>query len=356
MAEEHIGFIATKSTPKSMILGELKDATSKDKTLQKVISFVQTSRWYEMKYLNDPDIDMQELQMFYNIKDELTCYSNNILLRNNLIVIPCALHSQVIGIAHEGHQGINRTKAFIRSKVWFPRINEKVETAMKCCLACQSSTYDNNSSKEPLQMSEMPYGPWENLSADFCGPLPTGEYLFVITDEHSRYPIVGIVRSLEAKNIIPVLDKVHSQFGCPKIIKTDNGLPFNSSAFKKYAQYMGFIPRKITPLWPQANSQAESFNKPMMKSIRAAHTEGKNWKQEMYKFLRQLTGTLHTLQQNSLHFVYYLAEIQKQNYQRLKTRKRRKQLLQSKLNRTTNEQRPKQRNMQIAETRHNTGD
>lgn len=32
-----------------------------------------------------------------------------------------------------------------------PRINEKVETAVKCCLACQLSSYDNNSSKEPLQ-------------------------------------------------------------------------------------------------------------------------------------------------------------------------------------------------------------
>ena len=58
VAEEHISFIATTPIPKSMTLDELKDATSKDKTLQNVISFVQTSRWYEMKYLNDLDIDM----------------------------------------------------------------------------------------------------------------------------------------------------------------------------------------------------------------------------------------------------------------------------------------------------------
>ena len=176
VAEQHVNFIANTSTPKSMTLDEIKDATSKDKTLQKIISFVQTSRWYEMKHLDDPDIDIQEMQMFYNIKDELTYYSDNVLLRNNLIVIPSALHSQVIDIAHEGHQGMNRTKAFIRSKVWFPRINEKVETAVKNCIACQASSYDNSSSKEPLQMSDMPNGPWENLSADFCGPIPTGEY------------------------------------------------------------------------------------------------------------------------------------------------------------------------------------
>ena len=41
-----------------MTLDELKHATSKDKTLQKIVSFVQKSRWHEMKYLNDTDIDM----------------------------------------------------------------------------------------------------------------------------------------------------------------------------------------------------------------------------------------------------------------------------------------------------------
>lgn len=294
IAEQHVNFVANTSTPKSMTLDEIKDASSKDATLQKVISFVKTSQWYDMKNLTNPDINMQELQMFYNIKDELSCYSDNILLRSNLIVIPSALHNQVIEIAHEGHQGMSRTKAFIRSKVWFPRINEKVEAAVKSCIACQASTYDNNSAKEPLQMSDMPHGPWENLSADFCGPLPTGDYLFVIIDEHSRYPIVEVIRSVSANNVIPILDKVISQFGCPNIIKTDNGPPFNSDAFKKYAQHMGFTHRKITPLWPQANSQAESFNKPLMKSVRAAHAEGKNWKQEMQKFLRQYRNTPHS--------------------------------------------------------------
>ena len=73
----------------------------------------------------------------------------------------------------------------------------------------------------------------------------------------------------------------------------DNGAPFNSFAFSNYAKYIGFDHRKITPLWPRANAQAESFNKPLMKSIRAAHLEGKNCCQEMHKFLRQYQSTPH---------------------------------------------------------------
>ena len=47
-------------------------------------------------------------------------------------------------------------------------------------------------------MSELPRGPWLNLSVDFCGPLPTGEYLLFIVDKYSWYPVVEIVRSTSA--------------------------------------------------------------------------------------------------------------------------------------------------------------
>lgn len=59
---------------------------------------------------------------------------------------------------------------------------------------------------KPLKMSELPGSALENLSMDFCGPLPSGKYLFVIIDEYTRYPIVEVVRSFAAKTVIPVLD------------------------------------------------------------------------------------------------------------------------------------------------------
>ena len=96
-------------------------------------------------------------------------------------------------------------------------------------------------------MSDLPSGPWKDLGADFCGPLPTGEYLFLIIDEYSRYPIVEIIRSVPADTVILVLDKVLSQFGYPQAIKTDNGSPFNSYKFEQYAKHGGYRHRKITP-------------------------------------------------------------------------------------------------------------
>ncbi len=49
-------------------------------------------------------------------------------------------------------------------------------------------------------------------------------------------------------------------------------------------QENGIKHQRITPLWPQANSEAEICMKPLEKAIRAAITEHKNWTRELYIF------------------------------------------------------------------------
>jgi hypothetical protein len=47
----------------------------------------------------------------------------------------------------------------------------------------------------------------------------------------------------------------------------------------------GILYRTVTPLWPQANGEAESFMKPLNKAIRAAQLEGCDWREEINTFL-----------------------------------------------------------------------
>lgn len=56
---------------------------------------------------------------------------------------------------------------------------------------------------------------------------------------------------------------------------------------------IGIKHQRITPLWPQANSEAENFMKPLTKTIRAARTENKDWKKELYTFLLNYRATPH---------------------------------------------------------------
>ena len=160
------------------------------------------------------------------------------------------------------------------------------------CLPCQSTV--RNHDDTPAKMTPLPDGPWKSLSADFYGPLPTGEYLIVIIDDYSRFPIVEIVYSTSARVVIPVLDKIFSIFGIPDELKTDNGPPFQGSEFANFAKHMGFKHRKVTPLWPRANGECERFMRNLGKVVQGARTENKPWKQELHKFLRNYLATPHS--------------------------------------------------------------
>ena len=121
----------------------------------------------------------------------------------------------------------------------------------------------------------------------------SGEYLLVVIDEYSRFAEIEITRSTSMKSAIPKLDKIFSSFGIPVKVRSDNGSPFSCDEFDKYAKYLGFVHKTITPEYPQANSLVENFNKMIGKVLRTASVEHKNWKQELYKFLRNYRATPH---------------------------------------------------------------
>ena len=53
-----------------------------------------------------------------------------VLLRGSRIIIPMSIQKQVIKIAHEGHQGIAKTKARLREAVWFPNLDNSERTCL----------------------------------------------------------------------------------------------------------------------------------------------------------------------------------------------------------------------------------
>ena len=162
----------------------------------------------------------------------------------------------------------------------------------KGCLACQAATHTNTPKLAPIP-SEVPPGPWQHLAVDFLGPLPSGHYIMSVVDECSKYPEIKTLKSTEGWLVCDSLEKIFSVDGIPAIVTTDNGPPFNGKQFSKFATYMGFKHRKITPYWPRANGMVERFNQPLMKAIRATHIEQSNWKHVIYVFLRNYRSTAH---------------------------------------------------------------
>ena len=68
-------------------------------------------------------------------------------------------------------------------------------------------------------------------------------------------------------------------------LKTDNGRQFVSDEFESYLNECGIEHRTSPPIWPQANGEIERQNRTMLKSMKFAHAQGKDWKIELYKSL-----------------------------------------------------------------------
>ena len=83
-------------------------------------------------------------------------------------------------------------------------------------------------------MSAMPDSPWKNLSIDFYGPSSNGVQLLVVIDEYSRYPIVKKVHSTAESHVLPIIHEIIATFGIPRVIKSDNGPPFNGKEFERF--------------------------------------------------------------------------------------------------------------------------
>jgi transposase InsO family protein len=290
VAEEYINYIATTSTPTALTLSMIAEATGRDPTLRAVIDAVQSGKWHELA--KHPKVDTDTFHTYERLKDELTVgTTTQVVIRGTKLVIPNKLQRRVVDLAHEGHQGITKTKSLLREKVWFPGINKMVEERVKSCLACQVATPE--AAREPLQMSTLPDQAWDEISVDFA-ELSTGDYLLVVSDDYSRYPIVEVIRSVAAQTVIPKLQHIFSQFGIPGILKSDNGPPFNSEAFATFAANLGFTHRKITPYWPRANGEVERFMRTVKKIVKIALTQQKPWREELTNFLRNFRATPHS--------------------------------------------------------------
>ena len=276
---EYVNFTIKHSTPISLNIHEIREASKNDSTIQSISQALKTGKWDDAKE-------------YKAIKDEL-CESENIILRENRILLPKAFHEKVIEIAHRGHLGMEKVKQIIRSKIYWKGMNDDIKRALSHCEACQAVRPPI--APTPLKPSPLPEQPWEEIAIDIFGPLPSGEKLLVIIDLYSRFPIIEIVKTTTTNVIINKLENIFCVFGFPKKLRMDNGPPFNSNDFKTYLQSCDIKKKSITPYYPQANGTVERFMRVIKKTIHTAFYQNKNWRNELNRMLLNYRTAPHAV-------------------------------------------------------------
>ncbi|XP_037876915.1 uncharacterized protein K02A2.6-like [Bombyx mori] len=259
----------------------LKKQTSSDPILSRVLSYIRDG-W-------PLDIEINELKPYYNRKNELYIELGCIMWGHR-VVIPSSCRNKIITELHDPHMGIVKTKSLARSYVWWPGIDEALETECRACTVC-AAVADAPSTHAPRSWP-WPSRPWSRLHLDFLGPIGGVTYL-VVVDSCSKWIEAIKMQRTTAQAVISVLRDLWSKFGLPKQTVSDNGPPFSSSDFQKFLIHNGIKHIYSAPYHSASNGAAENAVKICKRAIKKALKQNLNVDTALCRFLLAYRNTEH---------------------------------------------------------------
>ena len=109
--ELFINAVVNANLPDALTTKEVQEATEIDSQMQDLkvaITKGYMSRQHE-----------ETLRQFKHILEELS-FHDNMVVRGHRLVIPASLQEKAVKLAHEAHQGLVKSKNYLRSRIWFP--------------------------------------------------------------------------------------------------------------------------------------------------------------------------------------------------------------------------------------------
>lgn len=129
---------------------------------------------------------------------------------------------------------------------------------------------------------------------DYLGPLPSGDYLFMLVDYYSRYIEVEIIKKIDSQETIKRLRVIFARFGFPLSITADNGSQLVSEEFKAYCKENNIRLVSTTPYWPQQNGEIERQNRSILKQLTISRNQKTDWKRGLQEYLHMYRSTPQT--------------------------------------------------------------
>ena len=149
---------------------------------------------------------------------------------------------------------------------------------------------------------------------DIVGPFPKAignkRYLLVGIDYFTKWveaePLANI-RDLDVKKFVWKNTVTH--FGVPHSLISDNGLQFDSKAFRRYCCELKITNKYFTPAYPQGNGQAEAVNKVIVNGLKKRLDDAKGrWVEELPHVLWTYRITPHRSTRETPFSMTYGAE------------------------------------------------
>lgn len=259
----------------------IRRETARDPILSRVHGYIENG-WPK-------EVDIKQLEPYLTRNAELYVEIGCIMWGHRLVV-PESCRQSVLRELHEPHMGIVKTKAYARSYVWWPGLDEAVEAVCRTCVTCAVVAPAPRSA--PPAPWRWPHSPYERVHLDFLGPIDGQTYLVSI-DARSKWIEAFKMSRTTAEMTIAKLRESWSRWGIPKQVVSDNGPPFTSKPFKDFLGSNGVYHMFSAPYHPASNGAAENAVKIVKNVIKKARREGIDPELAIQRYLLVYHNTPH---------------------------------------------------------------
>ena len=195
------------------------------------------------------------------------------------VVIPDdrALRTAMLELAHDssGHQGRDRTYAWLAARAYWPGMQSEVATYVRGCDRCQRAKPSTQGAQGLPMSLAIPAHPWHTIGMDWIGPFAESprrhDYVLVVVCKFGG-GVVYIPTTKEAdagETLRLVRERVVAEHGWPAAIISDSDARFRSALWTGFWAAKGTHLLRSTAYHPQTDGITERANRTMVEALRA---------------------------------------------------------------------------------------
>jgi len=153
----------------------------------------------------------------------------------------------------------------LKRNYWWPGLKEDIKRYVQGCFKCQQNKVLHQRKAGELHPLKIPQGPWQEISIDIIGPLPTSngiDTIVVIVDRFMKMiRLKATTTNVSLEGIAKIYrDDIWKLHGIPRKILSDRGPQFASKFMEEFTRALGTKRQLSTAYHLQTDGQTERIN------------------------------------------------------------------------------------------------
>ena len=205
----------------------------------------------------------EKLKEYYQVRKNLTV-QGSVVLYHERVVLPASLRSEVLDVLHSSHGGVSSMVARASSSVWWPQMQDKINSRRTACRSCDISAPSQPAA--PASPLPSPEYPFDMICSDFFSY--GGHKYLIIVDRFSNWISVYKVDKGGAETLVKLLRRHFVAYGASSELASDGGPEYVASVTQKFLSQWGVHHRLASAYHPHSNQRAELGTKIAKRLIR----------------------------------------------------------------------------------------